>query len=50
MNHNVVGWFEIYVQDMPRAKAFYEAVFQVKLENAPPNYNVLQKKRKHLFS
>ena len=37
MNHNVVGWFEIYVQDMPRAKAFYEAVFQIKLENAPPN-------------
>ncbi|MBM4231128.1 MAG: VOC family protein, partial [Gammaproteobacteria bacterium] len=28
MNSNPVGWFEIYVQDMPRAKAFYEAVFQ----------------------
>ena len=25
---NPVGWFEIYVQDMPRARAFYEAVFQ----------------------
>lgn len=37
MSRNVVGWFEIYVQDMPRAKAFYEAVFQIKLENAPPN-------------
>lgn len=24
---NPVGWFEIYVDDMPRAKAFYEAVF-----------------------
>lgn len=24
---NPVGWFEIYVQDMPRAKAFYEGVF-----------------------
>ena len=24
---NPVGWFEIYVNDMPRAKAFYEAVF-----------------------
>jgi hypothetical protein len=23
---NPVGWFEIYVQDMPRAKAFYESV------------------------
>ena len=31
MSHNPVGWFEIYVQDMPRAKAFYEAVFGVKL-------------------
>ncbi|UGB37403.1 VOC family protein [Frateuria soli] len=29
---NPVGWFEIYVQDMPRAKAFYEAVLAVKLE------------------
>ena len=26
MNMNPVGWFEIYVQDMQRAKAFYEAV------------------------
>jgi len=25
--NNPVGWFEIYVQDMPRARAFYEAVF-----------------------
>lgn len=32
MTNNPVGWFEIYVQDMPRAKAFYEKVFQVKLE------------------
>ena len=29
---NPVIWFEIYVEDMARAKAFYEAVFQVKLE------------------
>jgi len=28
---NPVGWFEIYVQDMERAKAFYESVLQVKL-------------------
>ncbi|MCY1269866.1 hypothetical protein D9M68_161500 [compost metagenome] len=27
-----VGWFEIYVQDMPRAKAFYQAVFALQLE------------------
>ena len=34
--HNSVGWFEIYVQDMKRAKAFYETVFGTqftKLEN-----------------
>ncbi|MDY0095883.1 MAG: VOC family protein, partial [Candidatus Vecturithrix sp.] len=32
MKSNPVAWFEIYVQDMPRAKAFYEAVFQSTLE------------------
>lgn len=32
MTNNPVGWFEIYVQDMGRAKTFYESVFQVKLE------------------
>ena len=32
MANNPVIWFEIYVQDMARAKAFYEAVLQVKLE------------------
>lgn len=26
-----VGWFEIYVDDMARARAFYEKVFGVKL-------------------
>ncbi len=30
---NIVGWFEIYVNDMKRAKKFYESVFDVKLEN-----------------
>ena len=29
---NSVGWFEIYVDDMSRAKAFYETVFGVRLE------------------
>lgn len=29
---NPVGWFEIYVADLPRAKAFYEAVFQTTLQ------------------
>jgi predicted enzyme related to lactoylglutathione lyase len=32
MTNNPVGWFEIYVQDVPRAKAFYEAVLEVSLE------------------
>lgn len=29
---NPVGWFEIYVQDMSRARAFYEKVFALKLD------------------
>ncbi len=32
MKNNPVCWFEIYVQDLARAKKFYEAVFKVKLE------------------
>ena len=32
MNFNPVVWFEIYVQDMPRAQAFYEKVLDKKLE------------------
>ncbi len=32
MVQNPVRWFEIYVQDMSRAKRFYESVFNVKLE------------------
>ena len=32
MNENPVRWFEIYVQDMPRARKFYEAVFGFKLQ------------------
>jgi uncharacterized protein len=31
MPNNPVSWFEIYVQDMERAKRFYETVFQCKL-------------------
>jgi predicted enzyme related to lactoylglutathione lyase len=29
--HNPVNWFEIYVQDMPRAKRFYETMLGVSL-------------------
>ena len=32
MKNNPVGWFEIYVQDLDRAKKFYESVFQLRLE------------------
>jgi uncharacterized protein len=32
MSTNAVIWFEIYVQDMARAKTFYESVFGMKLE------------------
>ncbi len=32
---NPVGWFEIYVQDMDRAKSFYQSVFQITLEALP---------------
>ena len=32
MRKNPAVWFEIYVQDMNRAKKFYESVFQGKLE------------------
>lgn len=37
MKPNPVGWFEIYVQDMPRAQRFYEAVFQTTLETLEAN-------------
>jgi predicted enzyme related to lactoylglutathione lyase len=29
---NLGCWFEIYVQDLDRAKAFYESVFQIELQ------------------
>ena len=32
---NPVGWFEIYVHDMARAKVFYEAVFGQPLHPLP---------------
>ena len=37
MPNNPVGWFEIYVSDLARAKAFYEAVFQLQLAKLPNN-------------
>lgn len=32
MAQNPVGWFEIYVQEMARAKNFYESISDAKLE------------------
>ena len=29
---NAICWFDLYVEDMDRASAFYEAVFQQRLE------------------
>src|SRR5678816_3310484 len=33
---NPVGWFEIYVKDMGRARKFYEGLFDAKLEKIGP--------------
>jgi hypothetical protein len=35
MASNPIGWFEIYVQDLPRAKRFYETVLGVTLNKLP---------------
>ncbi|EGQ7694580.1 VOC family protein [Vibrio vulnificus] len=32
MDKNPIGWFEIYVDDVERAKHFYQSVFQVTFE------------------
>ncbi|TYA56019.1 VOC family protein [Formosa maritima] len=31
MKHNMIGWFEVPVNDMERAKKFYETVFKVEI-------------------
>lgn len=44
MNMNPVCWFEIYVQDMTRAKSFYEAMLAVELtplESPEPGLELL---------
>jgi len=35
MERNVVGWFEIPVKEMDRAKKFYSTVFEKKLTDMP---------------
>ncbi|MGY8914424.1 MAG: VOC family protein [Flavobacteriales bacterium] len=32
MEHNMIGWFEIPVTDMDRAKEFYETLFNITIE------------------
>ncbi|NND51314.1 MAG: VOC family protein [Flavobacteriaceae bacterium] len=32
MEHNMVGWFEVPVTNMDRAKAFYNAVFNIDIQ------------------
>ena len=34
--HNPVCWFEIYVNDMQRAKKFYSQVLNMEITDAPP--------------
>jgi predicted enzyme related to lactoylglutathione lyase len=36
MDHNPVVWFEIYVSDMQRARAFYETVLAIKMTTMNP--------------
>lgn len=43
MKINPVVWFEIYVENMARAKAFYEATLDVKLEMMPPPTDEMSK-------
>ena len=39
---NPVGWFELYVQDIDKAKTFYQNVFGITLERltSPPGMNI----------
>lgn len=39
---NPVGWFEIYVNDLNRAKKFYETVFQFQLSKLPIDNDELE--------
>lgn len=35
---NPVSWFDIYVADLARAKAFYQAVFDIELQDFPAEW------------
>lgn len=42
LKKNLVGWFEIYVDNLERARQFYETVFEVQLESLLPPDQELQ--------
>ena len=46
---NMIAWFEIYVDDMNRAKNFYESVFKVKLEKLNNPSTLEQKMEMYTF-
>lgn len=48
-NSNPVGWFEIYVDDIERAKKFYEGVFRLKLEKLEDNGDFMKGLEMHMF-
>jgi uncharacterized protein len=35
MKNNPVGWFEIYVKDLPKSQKFYETVLDTKVTSLP---------------
>jgi uncharacterized protein len=37
-NANPVGWFDIHVSNLERAKKFYEKVFDIQLVDLPPEW------------
>lgn len=45
MKQNAIGWFDIYVNDMERAAAFYQTVLNQQLEDMgdPTDSNVIMK-------
>ncbi|WP_367109521.1 VOC family protein [uncultured Psychrobacter sp.] len=45
MNINPVVWFEIYVENMARAKNFYEATLEVKLKLMPTPTEAMTKEK-----
>ena len=47
MKPNPVGWFEMGVQDMARARAFYEAVLQTALQALPGSVGERREGERH---